>query len=326
MSTVSEKIDFIKRSFGICNIDRAGLNVAVKCPGCNSNDDKKKLSINLDTWQAHCWVCGLKAKTIFSILKKFNDYRNAEIFSNKFLGRDYHHNEHTQDADIEEDLLLPEKFIFLAANSKSKDPDVKACLKYLRSRDISEKDLWYYKMGTTKVGRYARRIIIPSFDTSGELNFFVARTIDKKNSYKYINAPVDKKSIIFNEYAINWSRELTIVEGPFDLMRCNQNATCLLGSNLTESMRLFERIVSNKTPVLLCLDADMENKAQKIAQKLASFDCNVRILDLGLSEDVGSMSKDDFIYARKNAHTWTQDESLKHRISKINSGSSLMNY
>ena len=58
-------------------------------------------------------------------------------------------------------------------------------------------------MGTTKVGKYARRIIVPSFDTSGELNFFVARTIDKKNSYKYINAPVDKKSIILYTTIVN---------------------------------------------------------------------------------------------------------------------------
>ena len=34
----------------------------------------------------------------------------------------------------------------------------------------------------------------------------------------------------------DWKKELTLVEGPFDLFKCDTNATCLLGSHFTEEV------------------------------------------------------------------------------------------
>ena len=84
MDTISERVNFVRSAFGSCVIDRTGKNAAVHCPNCNSDKEKKKLSINLDTWQAHCWVCGLKGKTVLPILKKFCDARYVDIFSESF--------------------------------------------------------------------------------------------------------------------------------------------------------------------------------------------------------------------------------------------------
>ena len=67
--------------------------------------------------------------------------------------------------------------------------------------------------------------------------------------------------IIFNELNIDWSKELTIVEGPLDLIKTNDNATCLLGSSLTEDMLLFQKIVANKTNIKLALDSDIFSKS-----------------------------------------------------------------
>ena len=48
---------------------------------------------------------------------------------------------------------------------------------------------------------------------------------------------------------IDWNRELSIVEGPLDLLKTNDNATCLLGSALNEDFKLFQKIVDNKTDI-----------------------------------------------------------------------------
>ena len=44
---------------------------------------------------------------------------------------------------------------------------------------------------------------------------------------------------------IDWSKELALVEGAFDLVKSNENSTCLLGSKLSEKSRLFLQIIKN---------------------------------------------------------------------------------
>jgi hypothetical protein len=320
VNTVSNKVKFIRSVFGICDIDRSGENAAVPCPSCKTST-KKKLSINLSTWQTHCWVCGLKGKTLLPILKKYFRHGEAAVFKTQFMPK--HAYVHLSEQEEEEKLALPAGYTFLGKIKNVLDPDIKACIHYLLKRGLTEKDIWYFKLGTIASGRYCRRVIIPSFDDKGQLNFFVARSIDSDNNFKYINAPTDKKTIIFNEHNIDWSNELTLVEGPFDLMKCNENATCLLGSSLTEEMKLFQKVITNRTPVVLALDSDMGYKTQKIASILASYDCQVRMIELGDKSDVGEMSKAEFQNALLNAPLWQRDLRLKYKISEIGSGSIL---
>lgn len=321
MNTVSAKVKFIRNVFGTCDIDRSGENAAVPCPSCKTST-KKKLSINLSTWQAHCWVCGLKGKTLMPILKKYFRLENAALFKEQFMPKNAYVYLSDQEEE-EEKLALPTGYTFLGKSKNILDPDLKACIRYLTRRGLTKKDIWYFKLGTISSGRYRRRIIVPSFDSKGLLNFFVGRSIDPDNNFKYINAPTDKKTIIFNEYNVDWSSELTLVEGPFDLMKCNENATCLLGSNLTEEMKLFQKIIMNRTPVVLALDSDMAHKTQKIASLLTSYDCQVRMIDLGGKSDVGEMSKSEFQNVLLNAKSWKRDLRLKYKISEIGSGSIL---
>ena len=65
MYSAKEKIDFIQKVFGRCVIASDSVNVAVQCPSCGSgNESKKKFSIRIDTDVCHCWICGLKAKSL----------------------------------------------------------------------------------------------------------------------------------------------------------------------------------------------------------------------------------------------------------------------
>ena len=66
MQTITSKIEFITGHFGECDVSRDGTNVAVKCPSCGK-ENKKKLSICLETWRYHCWVCGMKGKNLYKL-------------------------------------------------------------------------------------------------------------------------------------------------------------------------------------------------------------------------------------------------------------------
>ena len=162
---------------------------------------------------------------------------------------------------------------------------------------------------------------MPSFDSEGDLNYFTARSIDSNIQRKYLNSRAQKKNLIFNEINIDWKNEITLVEGPFDLVKCNRNAVPLLGSSLNETYALFKKIVQNKTPVLMALDPDAAQKSEDICKKLYSYGLDVRVLDHENFEDVGSMSKEFFLKKRKEATPWTLEHGLYRLISKIKSGS-----
>jgi hypothetical protein len=320
--TVTDRAQFVQGVFGSGILARDGVNIAVRCPKCKSTQEKKKFSINLETWQCHCWICDLRGKTLYPILKKYFGPEDLSEYAETYLeGNFFKSPSSVKNTEEEELVSLPQGFCLLVDNLKSSDPNIKSCLKYLKSRKISEKDLWYFKIGTAHIGKFKRKIIIPSFDFFGNLNYFVARAIDSKNRFRYMNAHINKKKIIFNEINIDWNQEVTITEGPFDLMKCNYNATCLLGSSLTEDSLLFSKLAANRSDVLLALDSDMKNKSQKFANLLAAYDCNVRIVNIGNHSDVGEMTRAEFKSTSIHANIWTKNSFLLDKIRSIDSGS-----
>ena len=105
------------------------------------------------------------------------------------------------------------------------------------------------------------------------------------------------------------------------MFKCNQNSTCILGSNLRRDSYLFKKIVSNRTPILLALDSDMKDKSAKIADLLSSYSCDVKIMDLSGYSDVGEMTRSDFNRLRGASKLWSRECSLLQKISSIQTGS-----
>jgi len=312
--TEKQKIDFIQRTFGQASIISA-TDITVSCPKCNDKR-KRKLSINLKSDMFQCWTCSYKGRDLLSILQKFYPSK-VEEYSSKILGKKIKHIEVIEEQKLE----LPIGFSFLGYKRKFEDPDIKAARFYLKQRNISKTDIWYYKLGTYTSGSFRRRIFMPSFDDKGELNFFAARSIDDDSFIKYLNAKIPKKEIIFNHINIDWTKELTLVEGPFDLMRCNENATAILGSALPSDSLLFQKVIKNKTPILLALDSDMPHKTHKIAKLLNEYNINVRVLDLGCFDDVGEMNKAQFDAAKIIAKPWTRGDRMDFIINNIKNSS-----
>ena len=297
------------------------VNLLIWCPFCqNSNKRKLKLSIHLEKCFYHCWICDKKGSNIPYLVKKINAQYAAEaeeLFTVYKKSFDlFESSEDTEDRILVE---LPPQFMFLAESFNHVNPDVKAVLKYAIKRGVNKHKLWMLRLGVSLHPEFSRMLILPSYDKDGNLNFYTGRKIDvdTKNSYKYKNALVPKKNIIFNELNLDFNIPLTIVEGPLDLLKTNDNATCLLGSSLTENMKLFHEIVKNKTEVILALDDDAYDKAIKIAKNLSVYDINVKILNTSIAEDVGDMSTTQFKEVYNEAKEISETDMLLSKIRSL---------
>jgi len=320
------KIAFLRRVFGGLTVSGDSVNIAVICPrsSCASRKKgKRKLSIRVDTDQSHCWVCGLKTRnTLLPVLRLACSRDEIQEYVEKFAARPSHLTaEDAETSSDEERVTLPEDFRLLGMHLSSREPAIRRALNYLRRRGFTDPDLWRFRVGISAEGRFQRRVIIPSFDVEGGLNTYAARGVDRDAFPPYLIPSVERIGIIFNEIDIDWKRELTLVEGPLDLMKCVGNAACLQGSTLSEDHLLFWRIVSNCTPIVLALDADAKKKSFKIANLLASYDIPVRIMDLGGFADVGEMDRKSYVHALDKARPWSSAESLRMKIDAWSSTS-----
>ena len=324
MSDNTKRISLLRKAFGAGDLSRDESDIVIPCPGCKkSGKIKKKLSVRLSDGAFHCWVCGLKGKNIDFLFRKFAQSHLEEARSLHF-SRHENTNDHLEsDPDVNVEVQIPNGFVLLGANINTTDPDIKDTIRYCSDRGLTHRDMWYFKLGTCKRGSFRRRVIFPSFDDEGHLNYYTARSIDDSKSMKYLNAKVAKKSVIFNEINIDWNKELNLVEGPFDLTKTVGNSTCLLGSSLSTDSALCEQIIRKRTPVLLALDPDARKKSHNIAKLLFSYDITVRSIDVPEGRDVGDMTKLEFQTLLKTAVLWKKDDRLLHMISNMRSGSIL---
>jgi DNA primase len=220
------------------------------CPFCHHH--KKKLQVNLDTQQWHCWVCNSKGRSISSLLRKLNvDKRDLDRL-HKIYGDEPTYSP-TDEYVIK--LQLPKEFKQLHFKpSGSFNPVYNKAIHYLSQRGIKESEIVKYNIGYCEEGLYNGRIIIPSYDGSGELNYFIARSFYEDETMKYKNPPVNRDVIVF-ENQINWNEPITLVEGAFDAFSVKRNVIPLLGKFLLSKLKnkIFEKGVKEIT---IMLDAD----------------------------------------------------------------------
>lgn len=318
--TLSDKIKFIESVFGASKLARNSKNIDVRCPFCAPRDaTKRKLSIRVDDDRNHCWTCGWRAHTLVPLVKRFSTRDKLVEYIDKFMPEMPQRRRCwflSVPIEQEQRLELPKDFKLLALSSDV-DPDVKAAKRYLKERGIVERDFWYFKLGTSDDPRWRRRVIVPSFDATGALNYFVGRAVDSGVKPKYDNPDVDKLPIIFNELNIDWSQPIVVCEGVFDMFKCGDNAVPLLGSDLSEDSALFGAIVTNNTPVILALDPDMwGTKTLDISRMLMSYGIDVRIVDTRtLGGDPGSVTRKRFKEAEVAAQTPDWKSMILNRLS-----------
>ena len=316
MITVKEKIRLIESCFGKSKISNDNKNIVVFCPVCKSQGrDKFKLAIGIEKGMYHCWVCESKGKNIGRLALKYSIQKKAATELYSYFKTD----KEDEQLRIEKEKIvaLPEDFR-LIATSRGNRP--KLARSYLASRGFAEKDIWRFRVGISESYNFKNRVIFPSFDDNQKLNFFTARSTISSVKKRYYNCSAKRKEIIFNEIDIDFSKTLIITEGVFDLLNCPENSTCLLGSWVNKDYKLFQKIVLNQTPVVLCLDEDAKNKTQKIAKSFYEYGIDVRISQ-HKEKDFGDMTKEEINYYIKEAKPFNNVDRISYLIKNIQSGS-----
>lgn len=262
------------------------------CPYCKHH--KKKMSINFANGYWKCWVCDARGKNIYRLVRKFGNYQQRQKYL-ELQGRlDLSEFEdlfkELNSVEDKQKVDLPEEFVSLC--NRDLPMTSTDAFRYLSSRGIGRKEILKWKIGYCKDGRYGGRIIIPSIDTEGDCNYFIARSYVGHNR-RYLNPPTDR-DIVFNELNIDWDEPIILVEGVFDAIVAGDNAIPILGSTLREKSRLFQAIAIHDTPVYIALDPDAEKKAEWIIKSLLKYDLEVFKVDLLEHEDIGEMRPEEF--------------------------------
>ena len=142
MITLTQRVDALKKVFRHIRVSRDGCDVAVPCPICKT-PDKLKLSVNIETLQYHCWVCGAKGSKVTRLVRDHVGESESSWLAES-LGEELG-NVSQHDEDPEPVADLPEKSTPLVI-CDSKDPNFRAVKRYCERRGLSESDLWRYRI------------------------------------------------------------------------------------------------------------------------------------------------------------------------------------
>jgi DNA primase len=290
-------------------------NYSFKCPFCQHH--KNKLEINCITNEKkenpwHCWVCEAKGKTIKSLFKSVKAPANKVAELNMIIvpGK----REVKQNNEI---LTLPKEFISLS-NITSLDKvtalEAKRALRFLKKRGITQEDIIKYNIGFCNDGPYKDRVIIPSYDETTSLNYFIARTfIDGPTKYK--NPPVDAKSAIGWELYINWDAPIILVEGIFDALTVKRNVIPLFGKLIHE--KLMKKLVrSSVNRIYIALDPDAIKNALKHAEMLMSYGKEVFLVELD-GKDMSEMGFAKSLECLENTYSLTFEKLINLKLKSI---------
>lgn len=254
------------------------------CPCCAErkgveSDNKYNLECNIEKGLYHCWVCGesdYMSGKISGLIKK---YGNSEILSRYYsivkeiressLYDIYGNGKFNDDfVDDYNDVTLPIDFKPIIKTNKYALP----AYEYLIKRGLNDFFIKTYNIGYigwSSDYTLRNRIVVPSYNQYGELNYWVARDYtDNSKRIRYKNPDVKKTEFIFNEKHINWYDNITLVEGVFDHI-VTPNSIPLLGKSLKSDYVLYDALVRKaKANVNIFLDDDAIDDAINIYKKL----------------------------------------------------------
>jgi DNA primase len=241
---------------------------------------KPKLEININTTNSgentwHCWISDKKGRSIASLFKQLNLPKERFEQLNRIIESAKYRNTNTETKQNVA-LQLPNEYAPLWI--KKSTPDYRNAVHYLTQRGVTVFDILKYRIGYCESGEYSGKIIIPSYDATGQLNYFVSRAFYKADKQKHKNPKISKDIIGF-EMTINWSEPIVLCEGAFDAIAVKRNAIPLFGKIIQPALqkKIIEERVKN---IYICLDADALKNALSIAERFMAEGLNVYFVEL----------------------------------------------
>lgn len=264
------------------------------CPMCAinkgllTNDGKYNLEVNLKKLKYKCWVCSETDDMHGSLTKLIKLFGNNNLLSEyKALVKNiresylYYLPDGSVTSAVNQDIVLPEGYKRLYPSFSNKD-----AMEYLEGRGLTKEIIEKFRIGyidNSRFSNFNKRIVLPSFDSYGDLNYWTSRSYGL--SKQYINAEANKEEIIFNEYFLNWYADITLVEGPFDHLVV-PNSIPLLGKVLKKNCKIFNTITKKlHGSINIFLDNDAEEDVYKVASLLNFGDFHGRIYKVNYPMD-----------------------------------------
>ena len=285
---------------------RGGEEAVFTCPSCNHH--KKKLTLNLSTQKFQCWVCGYKGHRAFKLLKAVN--ASSKIYELlKDIDSQYSFKKQTHINKQQSSLQLPRGVTPIMSSSAILS---KHALHYLNQRGITSQDVVKYDLHYCEQGELKNMVIIPSYDNSGFLNYYVGRSFDK-NAYIKHKLASSTKDIIGFEMYINWDLPIILCEGAFDAMTIKRNAIPLFGKKISNT--LMKKIIeSNVEKIYLALDDDALKDAFKHAETFLSYGKKVYLIEME-GKDPNELGFETFTKLLHNATKLTTSILLKKKLA-----------
>ena len=244
---------------------------------------KPKLQINVQTQKWHCWVSNQGGHNLFQLFKKLKASREQFDELSDIVGKPKSLSSKYEKNKQKNIVRLPNEFkpLWLDGNSIIR----KHAIVYLKNRGITLVDIIRYGIGYCEEGLYANRIIVPSYSSDGELNYFVGRDI-YEGGMKYKNPPVSK-DVIGLDLFINWNEPIVLCEGVFDAIAIRRNAIPLFGKTIPKSLmkKIYEKQVKQ---IYILLDSDAIMDSIKMTDSLMKNGINVYYVNLS-EEDPSDM-------------------------------------
>ena len=268
---------------------------------------KPKLQINTQTQKWHCWVSNQGGHNIFQLFKKLKASKEHFDELVELVGdRKYVKRNVKEDKKI---VRLPNEFKPLWKNGSSIIK--KHSIVYLSNRSIGMADIIRYGIGYCEEGVYSNRVIIPSYSSNGELNYFVGRDI-YDGGMKYKNPPVSKDVIGFDLF-INWNEPIILCEGVFDAIAIRRNAIPLFGKTIPKSLmkKIYEKQVKQ---IYILLDSDAIMDSIKITDDLMKNGINVYYVNLS-DEDPSDMGFRKVINRIKETKQTSFSDLMRMRLN-----------
>ena len=269
--------------------------ISFNCPVCDDDRNKHNLEVNYIDNVFKCWSCGDSEGTHGPLGKLFDKYGNKK---QKKLYQVLKPETVVKREKPKKQLKLPEGFT-LFKDSSPVYPVRRAAINYLHNRGITDLMIEKYQIGFCDKGDHAGRIVIPSYNSNGELNYYIARSWNPMSRAKYRNPEVEKDKIIFWENLIDWNKDIYLVEGAFDGLFV-ENSIPMLGKHMSEL--LFNTIYKKaKVDVIICLDADAWQNAVKLYHELHGGELwgRIKLIKLPDDKDIADLRgeiKDEYYY------------------------------
>lgn len=241
------------------------------CPKCveekgPNEATKYNLEVNLFQLVFKCWSCssvdnsmeGRLSKLIrrYGTIDQYKQYKEELKFLINSRLYDINAYGPIQDVENEKYIALPKTYSKIEIDTCCNLSLVNYLSKRKITQDIIDRFSIGYTNGNDPDYSVRNRLIIPSYDQFGDLNYWTGRDFTGRSKRKYYNCDCDKKNIVFQESLLDFDADIILCEGAIDCIY-PPNAISLLGKILKNDCETYSVLVSKANAnIIIWLDND----------------------------------------------------------------------